>query len=53
MYSNGNDRVAPQVTFARTPVQAVSLWERYDYVKPIDRIFKGSKGGAPVDFVPV
>ena len=51
MYSNTANRIAPQVTFARKPVSVESIWSRYGYTKPIDRLFKGKADGAP-DFVP-
>ena len=52
MYSTTSNRIAPNVTFAKKPVQTQSIWERYNYVKPIDVLFqKGKKGSVP-DFVP-
>ena len=50
MYSFTSNRTAPQVTFAKRPIVPVSIWKRFAYIKPIDRLFS-QKDGQPT-FVP-
>ena len=49
MYSNST-RLAPQVTYAKKPVKAVSIYTQMKYVSPISKRFPGS--GQPVSYVP-
>ena len=49
MYSN-TTRLAPQVTYAKRPVKAVSVYSLMNYVAPISKKFAGS--GQPVSYVP-
>ena len=48
MYSNRT--LAPQVTFAKRPVKAESIYSRMKYVAPISKKFAGS--GQGVSYVP-
>jgi hypothetical protein len=50
MYSYST-RTVPQVTYARKPVQPQSLAQKYNYVKPIDRVVKGKRDDR-ADYVP-
>ena len=50
MYSN-TTTLAPQVTYAKKPVPAVSIHKQMNFVAPIAKRFKGTQGKG-VTYVP-